>query len=66
MAPGSVPQRSATWAAVADPDAYRVTLESFEGPLDLLLVDLPPGAERTVAFRKLLESKDCAVRTLLF
>jgi hypothetical protein len=27
---------------------------------------LPPGAETTVALRKLLEAKDCAVRALLF
>jgi hypothetical protein len=27
---------------------------------------LPDGAEKTVAFRKLLESKDCAVRSVLF
>jgi hypothetical protein len=28
--------------------------------------DLPRNAERTVALRKLLEAKDCAVRALLF
>lgn len=28
--------------------------------------DLPRNPERTVALRKLLESKDCAVRALLF
>lgn len=27
---------------------------------------LPDGAEKTVALRKLLESKDCAVRSVLF
>lgn len=27
---------------------------------------LPPNPERTVALRKLLESKDCAVRALLY
>ena len=27
---------------------------------------LPSNAERTVALRKLLEAKDCAVRALLF
>jgi len=34
--------------------------------LAYVLVDmLPAGAERTVALRKLLESKDCAVRAKL-
>lgn len=28
--------------------------------------DLPRNPERTVALRKLLEAKDCAVRSLLF
>lgn len=32
----------------------------------LLIATLPSNAERTVALRKLLESKDCAVRALLF
>ena len=31
-----------------------------------LVTDLPSNAERTVALRKLLEAKDCAVRALLF
>ena len=30
-----------------------------------LAVTLPPCAERTAAFRKLLEAKDCAVRAAL-
>lgn len=36
------------------------------GELAQLMVDtLPAGAETTVALRKLLESKDCAVRSAL-
>lgn len=31
-----------------------------------LMADLPGNPERTVALRKLLESKDCAVRAMLF
>lgn len=31
-----------------------------------LVESLPANAERTVALRKLLEAKDCAVRALLF
>lgn len=31
-----------------------------------LVESLPSNAERTVALRKLLEAKDCAVRALLF
>lgn len=33
---------------------------------DHIVTTLPPNAERTVALRKLLEAKDCAVRALLF
>lgn len=37
------------------------------GDLALNVVDtLPPNPERTVALRKLLEAKDCAVRALLY
>lgn len=32
---------------------------------DRIVLTLPAGPERTVALRKLLESKDCAVRALL-
>lgn len=31
-----------------------------------LIAALPSNAERTVALRKLLEAKDCAVRALLY
>ena len=31
----------------------------------VLEVQLPDGPEKTMAFRKLLESKDCAVRSAL-
>lgn len=31
-----------------------------------LVADLPSNPERTVALRKLLEAKDCAVRALLY
>lgn len=35
--------------------------------LAVLIVDmLPPNPERTVALRKLLEAKDCAVRARLY
>lgn len=32
----------------------------------LIITTLPSNPERTVALRKLLEAKDCAVRALLF
>jgi hypothetical protein len=31
-----------------------------------IVADLPSNPERTVALRKLLEAKDCAVRALLY
>jgi len=33
---------------------------------DQIVTTLPSNPERTVALRKLLEAKDCAVRALLF
>lgn len=33
---------------------------------DKIVAELPRNPERTVALRKLLEAKDCAVRALLF
>lgn len=33
---------------------------------DAIIAKLPRNPERTVALRKLLEAKDCAVRALLF
>ena len=33
---------------------------------EALVRDLPSNPERTVALRKLLEAKDCAVRALIF
>lgn len=33
---------------------------------EAIVKELPQNAERTVALRKLLEAKDCAVRALLF
>lgn len=35
------------------------------GELAVIVADLPPNAETTVALRKLLEAKDCAVRSVL-
>jgi len=47
------------------PDKLRSVSEMF-GVLALhLAIDLPRSAERTVALRKLLESKDAAVRAAL-
>jgi ATP-binding protein involved in chromosome partitioning len=46
---------SHTWRATREFALLGEILESFEwGPLDLLLVDLPPGAERTVQFADFL------------
>lgn len=45
-------------------------LQSVSAPFgdlaQLIVADLPRNPERTVALRKLLEAKDCAVRALLF
>ena len=36
------------------------------GALAARLLELPDNPERTVALRKLLEAKDCAVRAMIF
>lgn len=44
-------------------------LQAVSKPFCLLaaeLADLPENPEKTMAFRKLLEAKDCAVRAALF
>lgn len=38
----------------------------FESLARIILNTVPDNPERTVALRKLLESKDCAVRAVLF
>lgn len=38
----------------------------FHALADNITKTLPRNAERTVALRKLLEAKDCAVRSVLF
>lgn len=38
----------------------------FSDLADFIVNILPRNAERTVALRKLLEAKDCAVRAVLF
>jgi len=48
------------------PETLQAISKPF-GELAQLIVDtLPRNPERTVALRKLLESKDCAVRAQLF
>lgn len=48
------------------PEKLQAVSKPF-GELARLITDtLPRNPERTVALRKLLESKDCAVRALLF
>ena len=48
------------------PENLQVVSKPF-GELAKKIVDeLPRNQERTVAIRKLLEAKDCAVRALLF
>ena len=47
------------------PDRLASASEPFHKLANHLIDTLPPCAERTVAIRKLLEAKDCAVRSLL-
>ena len=47
------------------PPTLQALSQKFATFASELVVDIPASAERTVALRKLLESKDCAVRALL-
>lgn len=46
------------------PERLQAVSKPFSELADYILT-MPPSAERTVALRKLLESKDCAVRAAL-
>lgn len=48
------------------PDHLRPTSEMFAGVANAIVNTLPRNPERTVALRKLLEAKDCAVRAILY
>lgn len=47
------------------PEHLQKVSEPFGALADHIVIALPQNAERTVALRKLLEAKDCAVRALL-
>lgn len=44
------------------PSFLQKVSSTFANCASTILTDLPRSAERTMAFRKLLEAKDCAVR----
>lgn len=48
------------------PPHLQAVSKSFGALANQMVTDLPRNPERTVALRKLLEAKDCAVRALLF
>ena len=48
------------------PPSLRAVSEPFAALAHKLVTDLPRNPERTVALRKLLESKDCAVRAMIW
>ncbi len=48
------------------PERLRVVSQPFNELAQALDRALPDNAEKTVAFRKLLEAKDCAVRAILY
>lgn len=48
------------------PAALAAVSAPFSDLANKLVADLPRNPERTVALRKLLESKDAAVRALIF
>jgi len=48
------------------PEHLQAVSKPFGILAEQIVATLPSNPERTVALRKLLESKDCAVRALLF
>lgn len=48
------------------PEFLQAISKPFSMLADTIVTDLPRNPERTVALRKLLEAKDCAVRAKLF
>ena len=48
------------------PERLQQVSKPFSILADLIVAALPANPERTVALRKLLESKDCAVRAALY
>lgn len=48
------------------PSQLRAASEPFHVLADHIVTTIPRNPERTVALRKLLEAKDCAVRAVLF
>jgi ferritin-like protein len=48
------------------PEHLQAVSKPFHDLASQLLASLPQNPERTVALRKLLEAKDCAVRAKLF
>lgn len=48
------------------PEKLQTISRPFGELAEKIIVELPRNPERTVALRKLLEAKDCAVRAQLF
>lgn len=48
------------------PEHLKVVSQKFKTLAEEIYATLPSNPERTVAVRKLLEAKDCAVRAVLF
>jgi hypothetical protein len=47
------------------PEDLQAVSKPFSAMASMIVMRLKPGAERTVALRKLLESKDAAVRAMV-
>lgn len=48
------------------PEKLQAVSQQFHGMAHILVEMLPRNPERTVALRKLLEAKDCAVRAIIY
>ena len=48
------------------PEGLQAVSEPFSIMADMIVDNVPRNPERTVALRKLLEAKDCAVRAMIY
>jgi hypothetical protein len=63
---GGTGDRMMKWLSVGHlPEELKSVVYAYRSLGELICNSIPAGPERTVALRKLVESKDCAVRAII-
>lgn len=66
VVPPKEEERMLRWLAVGHlPLQLQPIVRHYRQLADYIVSNIPSGPERTVALRKLVESKDCAVRAII-